>query len=400
MSRGTSRSWRATVLALVVALLLTIAAPAVAEPLPVPDNETVQESADGETAGEQAGEEAGQSVGEEVAGGEAAGEEVAGQPAGAALDQLGKDLAKVRHEAETAEQRSTAAGVQLERRKKESADAAAEADHQRARVEEAETQAARLVAEQYRNGPLGSLGPLARLFLSERAEDFLGHQHQAFERSHSAADVLNEVREARGRLVLAAEQARQAEEAAAAAAQDSQQAVEQARTAAARTAQLLDSTPADQLELLEQLDYDRADESRQQMLAAGVFGPGGSASEAGRKAIAFALGQRDKPYLWGGTGPDAFDCSGLTSQAWLAAGVPVPRTSQEQWAALHRIPLRDLRPGDLIIYQNDASHVALYVGGGTVVHAPHPGTVIKLAPITMLPILGAVRPDPESPSAS
>ncbi|MFD8478621.1 NlpC/P60 family protein [Kitasatospora sp. NPDC059673] len=387
MSRGTSRSWRSAVVAPVVALLLTIAAPAGAEPLPVPDNESAGEAAGGEQAGE-------------APESEAAGEAPESAVAGAALDQLAQDLAQARHTAETAEQRSTAAGAQLDRRKKESADAAVQADRERARVAEAETQAERLVGEQYRNGPLGSLGPLARLLLSDRPEEFLGRRRQAFEGSHSAAEVLSELREARGRLVLAADQARQAEESAAAAAQDSQQALDQARTAADRTAQLLDSTPADQLELLEQLDYDRADQSRQQMLAAGVFGPGGSASEAGRQAIAFALDQRDKPYLWGGTGPDAFDCSGLTSQAWLAAGVTIPRTSQEQWAALHRIPLRELRPGDLVIYQNDASHVALYLGGGTVVHAPHAGTVIKLAPVTMLPILGAIRPDPNSPSAS
>ncbi len=208
-----------------------------------------------------------------------------------------------------------------------------------------------------------------------------------------------ELRQARGRLVLAADRARQAEESAAGAAHEAQQAMDRAKTAAARTEQLLGTTSADQLDLLEQQETARADLAREQLLAAGAFGPGGSASEAGRRAIAFALAQQGKPYLWGGAGPDAFDCSGLTSQAWLAAGVALPRTSQEQWAELRRIPLRELRPGDLIIYHDDAGHVALYLGGGTVVHAPHTGTVVKLAPVTMLPILGAVRPDPGAPSA-
>ncbi|WP_244305542.1 C40 family peptidase [Kitasatospora cheerisanensis] len=325
------------------------------------------------------------------------GEAAAGDAtAGDALDQFGRDLADARHAAEAAEQRATAATAQLDRRKQESAEAAARAEAERVKVAEAEGQAARMVAEQYRTGPLGSL---LRLFLSDRPEDFLGRRQQEFARDRTAAEVLEELRQARGRLVLAADRARQAEESAAGAAHEAQQAMDRAKTAAARTEQLLGATSADQLDLLEQQETARADLAREQLLAAGAFGPGGSASEAGRRAIAFALAQQGKPYLWGGAGPDAFDCSGLTSQAWLAAGVALPRTSQEQWAELRRIPLRELRPGDLIIYHDDAGHVALYLGGGTVVHAPHTGTVIKLAPVTMLPILGAVRPDPGAPSA-
>ncbi|MFD7641727.1 NlpC/P60 family protein [Kitasatospora sp. NPDC059795] len=358
MSRGTPRSWRSAVLPLAVALLVAAAAPGAAEPAPPPDSAT----------------------------------------AGTALDQLAHDLADARHSAESAEQRSTAAEAQLGSKQRESADAANRAEQERAKVVEAEAQAAELVAEQYRNGPLGALGSLARLFLSDRPEDVLGHRQREFERAHTAAEVLNDLRQARERFVLAAEQARQAEESAAAAAKDAQQAMTEARTAADRTARLLDTTPADQLELLERQDGDRADQARQQALAAGVFGPGGSASRGGRRAVAFALAQLGKPYLWGGAGPDAFDCSGLTSQAWQAGGIGIPRTSEEQWAALPRIPLRELRPGDLIVYHHDAGHIALYLGGGTVVHAPHTGTVVKLAPVTMLPVLGALRPDPQAPS--
>ncbi|WP_052509394.1 C40 family peptidase [Kitasatospora griseola] len=370
MVRGIPRSWRMAALPLAVALLVTAAAPAAADPEPPPD--AVAAGAEPPPPEE--------------------------MTAGSALEEFGRDLADARHAAETAEQRFTAADLQLDRRKRESADAEADAERERARVVEAELQAARLVGELYRNGSLGSLGPVARLLLSGDPEEFLGRQWRAFEQTHTAAEVLGGLHEARARLVLAAEQARQAEQAAATASQDAQRALDVARTAADRTARLLESTPADQLDLLEQLESDRADQAREEMLAAGTFGPGGSASEAGRQAIAYALAQLGKPYLWGGTGPDAFDCSGLTSQAWQSAGVSIPRTSEEQWAALKRIPLRELRPGDLVVYDNDAGHIALYLGGGTVVHAPHTGTVIKLAPVPMLPILGAVRPDPQAPS--
>ncbi|MFI5527424.1 C40 family peptidase [Kitasatospora sp. NPDC051853] len=118
-------------------------------------------------------------------------------------------------------------------------------------------------------------------------------------------------------------------------------------------------------------------------------------TEAGARAVAEALGQLGRPYVWGGAGPEVFDCSGLTSWAWQHAGTPVPRTSQEQWAGLTRVPLHDLRPGDLVIYDPGATHVSMYLGGGLVVHAPHPRTVVKIAPVGLLPVLGAVRPDAE-----
>ncbi|MGW2396170.1 C40 family peptidase [Kitasatospora sp. NPDC001664] len=116
-------------------------------------------------------------------------------------------------------------------------------------------------------------------------------------------------------------------------------------------------------------------------------------SGAGARAIAEALGQLGRPYVWGGAGPEVFDCSGLTSWAWQHAGTPIPRTSQDQWAGLTRVPLHELRPGDLVIYDPGATHVSMYLGGGLVVHAPHPGTVVKIAPLGLLPVLGAVRPD-------
>ena len=74
------------------------------------------------------------------------------------------------------------------------------------------------------------------------------------------------------------------------------------------------------------------------------------ASRAAEQVIAFAKAQLDKPYQWGGTGPDAFDCSGLAMMAWQAPGVSIPRTSQEQWAAGPQIPAAQVRPGDLVFF--------------------------------------------------
>ncbi|WP_374200885.1 C40 family peptidase [Streptomyces bambusae] len=115
---------------------------------------------------------------------------------------------------------------------------------------------------------------------------------------------------------------------------------------------------------------------------------------AGGAAVRYAAAQIGKPYVWGAEGPESFDCSGLTSQAWAAAGRTIPRTSQEQWAQLPRVPLNQLRPGDLVVYFPKATHVALYVGDGKVVQAPRPGARVKVSPIAANPLLGAVRPDP------
>jgi cell wall-associated NlpC family hydrolase len=119
-------------------------------------------------------------------------------------------------------------------------------------------------------------------------------------------------------------------------------------------------------------------------------------------AIAYARAQLGKPYLWGGTGPDAFDCSGLVMQAWAAAGVSIPRTSQEQWAALPHIPASQARPGDLVFFPgSDGSwaapgHVALVLSATTMLQAYAIGTPIEISPLNgngAGGIVGFARPD-------
>ncbi|MFD5799809.1 MULTISPECIES: C40 family peptidase [unclassified Streptomyces] len=126
--------------------------------------------------------------------------------------------------------------------------------------------------------------------------------------------------------------------------------------------------------------------------AGGDSGGSTTVSGAAGKAVGFAMAQIGKPYVWGAVGPSSYDCSGLTSAAWAAAGHPIPRTSQAQWQGLTRVGLSSARPGDLIIYYNDATHVGMYIGGGQMVHAPRPGRSITTAPAASMPILGVVRP--------
>ncbi|MFD0074193.1 NlpC/P60 family protein [Streptomyces sp. NPDC127166] len=128
-------------------------------------------------------------------------------------------------------------------------------------------------------------------------------------------------------------------------------------------------------------------------LGTGVLdGPKAGATAEGEKAVAFATAQIGKPYVWGAEGPKSYDCSGLTQSAWGAAGRNIPRTSQEQWRLLPHVDIKDMRPGDLIVYFKDASHIGMYVGNGTIVHAPRPGRNVTLAGAGSMEILGVVRP--------
>ncbi|WP_406166559.1 NlpC/P60 family protein [Streptomyces sp. NBC_00996] len=154
------------------------------------------------------------------------------------------------------------------------------------------------------------------------------------------------------------------------------------------------SLAAKQREQLAALEAKTAKDAQAKWVGTGILKKVGTdATAAGKKAIAYATRQLGKPYVWGDEGPDSFDCSGLTSQAWLAAGVTIPRTSELQWAQLKHVPVADMRPGDLIIYFSDASHVALYIGDGEIISAPRPGRVVYVSPAGSMEILGVVRPD-------
>jgi cell wall-associated NlpC family hydrolase len=129
--------------------------------------------------------------------------------------------------------------------------------------------------------------------------------------------------------------------------------------------------------------------------------PAGSA--AGELAVSFAEREEGVPYVWGGETPGVgFDCSGLVQWAWAQAGFAMPRTTEEQWAALPHIPLNQLRPGDLLYYynldgDNAVDHVVMYVGSGpwgtnTIIAAPYTGTNVSLAPVFTSGLIGAARP--------
>ncbi|MFI9322943.1 NlpC/P60 family protein [Kitasatospora aureofaciens] len=115
------------------------------------------------------------------------------------------------------------------------------------------------------------------------------------------------------------------------------------------------------------------------------------ASERGAAALAAAVRMIGSPYVYGSTGPRAFDCSGLMYYSWRQAGVSLPRTSQAQAYAGQRISLSEARPGDLVIFYRDMHHVGMYAGGGVMVHAPYPGARVRYESVNSMPVSGVVR---------
>lgn len=118
-----------------------------------------------------------------------------------------------------------------------------------------------------------------------------------------------------------------------------------------------------------------------------------SVSARAQTAVRAALSQLGVPYRYGQSSPGrAFDCSGLTTYAWGKAGVGLPRNSRRQYNALTKIPKQMAQAGDLIFTGSPIHHVGIYLGNGTMVHAPQTGDVVKIGPIRWWKVVGVVRP--------
>jgi cell wall-associated NlpC family hydrolase len=119
-----------------------------------------------------------------------------------------------------------------------------------------------------------------------------------------------------------------------------------------------------------------------------------TATASGRAgaAVRYAMAQVGDAYVWGATGPSAYDCSGLTMMAWAQAGVGLPHSSSGQQGSGRRIAESDLAPGDLVFYYSPVHHVGMYIGNGMIVHAANPSAGVQVAGLHSMPYMGATRP--------
>ena len=132
--------------------------------------------------------------------------------------------------------------------------------------------------------------------------------------------------------------------------------------------------------------------------AGGTLGGSTPPNATAAAAIAAARSRIGDPYVWGATGPNSFDCSGLTQWSYHQAGINLPRTSREQWYAGPHPTLAQLEPGDLLFFALNTSdpatihHVTIYLGDGMMIAAPHTGLNVQIQPVYLDGFFGATRP--------
>lgn len=319
-------------------------------------------------------------------------------PAGTAAGAPKKSLEQVRLEIEALYRKAASAtdayNLAEEQTDKQSAEIvrlAQEIVKGQARINDLKNRAGAAAREQYRGG---GLPPEAQLVLTDDPQLFLDGAGRIQQGQKATRDLLGELSRTQADLAAYTKDA---------STQWQKLEADRLRQAKAKkeiTAQLdaakriEDQLEKEELARLLQLEQQAQYKAQSAWLSSGALAEvNGKASEQGKKALAYATAQIGKPYEWGAEGPGSYDCSGLTSQAWAAAGRPIPRTSQEQWRLLPRIAIKDMRPGDLIIYHSDASHVGMYIGDGAIVHAPRPGRNVTMTGAGSMEILGVVRPD-------
>jgi cell wall-associated NlpC family hydrolase len=259
-----------------------------------------------------------------------------------------------------------------------------EATRYEARFKSMRTEIARIATIAYESGNMTSV---AALLTSGDAQEVLNQSSILLELSSDNSAEMSQFITAARQLAGAQQAARRA-----------QQAIVALRNSLVGQRKSLAKLIAQQKTLLAQLTP-----AQQQTVGPGGGGaPGGgtppaykgpTSTQAGR-AVAFAYAQLGKPYVFGASGPDSFDCSGLTMASWAAAGVAIPRTSYEQWADLPHVPISQLQPGDILVF-NSAGHVGIYVGGNMLIDAPHTGASVEKVALSgwyEQTLDGAVRP--------
>ncbi|WP_320778861.1 NlpC/P60 family protein [Streptomyces sp. CRN 30] len=312
------------------------------------------------------------------------------------LEAVREELDLLYREAAAATDAYNAAEEKAEQQSAEVAELAERIAAVREKLTELQARAAAAARAQYRSG---GLPDEARLILSDDPEEFLDNTGRVLQGERAVKALITETKRAQTALkTYAADAAAQWKklEANRRAKADARQTVEERVKAAEKLESELAQEEKERLARLEREAEERAQNAwldSGALKKAGKAGKAGKATELGEKAVEYATAQVGKPYVWGAEGPKAFDCSGLTSRAWAAAGQGIPRTSQQQWRQLERVATEDMLPGDLIIYFEDASHVGMYVGDGKVVHAPRPGRSVTITGAGTMPILGVVRPE-------
>lgn len=271
-----------------------------------------------------------------------------------------KDVERAFHEAEAANEQVNQLSVQIKQTKQEISDLSGDIDRQMVGYREQKDALSSAIVQQHMDAPLG---PTVNLLGSGDPEEFLDGLGAVQTLNSTRADQLEKFGKTAKQL------------------QNRRDQLEDRQT----------SLTADKKDMAKERDKIRAkhDEAKRKLALLSdaqqaAFNSSNteinfdiSASGRAAKAIGFAKAQLGDPYVYGGTGPNGWDCSGLMQASWRAAGVSIPRVVGPQYSASRKIAMSDLQPGDLVFY-GDMSHDGMYLGNGKVIHAPRPGKSVEI----------------------
>ncbi|MBL1066735.1 C40 family peptidase [Streptomyces sp. 7-21] len=299
-------------------------------------------------------------------------------------EEVQEEVDRLYEEAEQATEEYNEAKEEEERLQQEIEDLQEATARGQERLNELQAGIGSVATAQYRHG---GLDPSVQLFLSSDPDSYLDQASTLDQVSGKQAETLQLIEEQQRTL----EQQRQE-------ASEALQELEQLRESLGEQKDTIQGKLSEAQALLNQLtEEERAalEAERQQQSADAAAAAQDSteapASNYGSSVLAAAQSALGSPYVWGATGPDSFDCSGLTSWAYAQAGISIPRTSQAQASAGTQIGRDQLAPGDLVLYYDDLHHVGLYAGNGQIIHAPRPGGVVEYLPLDAMPFMFGVR---------
>ena len=305
------------------------------------------------------------------------------------LADVQRQVDALHHEAEVSSERLNTAQVQLDAVSRRLAALKTTSERQMQVVADMQQHLGHFASAQYRTA---GLGETVQLIFSDSPEDLA--------QGLATVDALGLHQQSQLRRVLAARQ-QLANDQAAVAAQVAQ--ARALRTTLADEGRSLSVRMAQAEALLAQLSGEQRAQLAAQQRAQATSARASRSSvrtpitysgpASGRAAIAVktAYAQLGDPYVYGASGPNAFDCSGLTMYAWRAAGVYLPHSAAAQYGYGRHVSRSELQPGDLVFFYSPISHVGIYIGGGRVIHAPYPGRSVEIAPIGEMPYVGATR---------
>ena len=279
-------------------------------------------------------------------------------------------------QAEQASERYNDARIELKRAKTRLHALQADLRRQQDKVDTVRTQVARSVVAQYQGQALSST---TQVLLAKNPDKFLDQLATISGYNDQQAEMMAGF----------AVQAQQLEMRKAAAQRELDRIAKTEKTLADEKAEI-DQKASQAKELLGRLEARaaaRVSRSSERSAPAPTVAVSGNAGAA----VNYALAQVGDAYVYGASGPNAFDCSGLTMMAWAQGGVGLPHSSSAQMGMGSPVSSSDLRPGDLVFYYHPVSHVGIYIGNGRIVHAANPSTGVQVAGVFSMPYSGARR---------